>query len=99
VAKERNRVLSTSNRNGCPGHWSAVGRHLAGLIGSGEAFLFCRNAELPFPDGTVDEVVSNSVPVDINTWLGLGVQSSEVRRVLRLGGVWRHDGVVVYTKP
>ena len=82
-----------------PGHWSAVGPHLAALMGGGEAFLFCRNTELPFPDGSVDQVLSNNVPVDINTWLGPGVQSSEIRRVLRSGGEWWHNGVVVYTKP
>jgi hypothetical protein len=82
-----------------PGHWGAAGPHLAALIAAGEAFLFCRNVELPFPDGTVDQVCSNSVPIDVNTWLGPGVQSSEIRRVLRSGGEWRHDGVVVYTKP
>jgi hypothetical protein len=36
---------------------------------------------------------------DINTWLGPGVQSSEVRRVLRSAGQWQHNGVIVYTKP
>ncbi len=79
--------------------WAAVGPHLAALIAAGEVFLFCRNVELPFPDGTVDHVCSNSVPIDVDTWLGPGVQSSEIRRVLRSGGEWRHDGVTVYTKP
>jgi hypothetical protein len=82
-----------------PVHWNTVGPHLAALIAVGEAFLFCRNSDLPFPNGTVDYVFSNNVPIDTNTWLGLGVQSSEVRRVLRPGGEWQHDGVVVYTKP
>ncbi len=82
-----------------PAHWNAAGPRLAALIAAGEAFLFCRNTELPFPEGTVDQVVSNNVPIDINTWLGPGVQSAEIRRVLRSGGHWRHDGVVVYTKP
>src|SRR5438132_12784007 len=80
-------------------HWHTAGPRLAPLIAAGEAFLFCRNVELPFPDETVDYVFSNSVPIDITTWLGPGVQSSEVRRVLRSGGQWQHDGVVVYTKP
>jgi len=66
------------------------------MRGFGEPFLFGRNAELPLPDETVDEVYSNSVPIDINTWLGPGVQSSEIRRVLRSGGEWRHDGEFVF---
>src|SRR2546430_10538180 len=48
-------------------------------IAAGEPFLFCRNTNLPFPDEIMDGVVSNNVPIDINTWLGPGVQSSEVR--------------------
>ena len=82
-----------------PAHWTTAGPHLGPLIVAGEAFLFCRNTELSFPDGTVDYVFSNNVPIDIQTWLGPGVQSSEVRRVLRSGGEWRHNGVVVYSKP
>jgi hypothetical protein len=76
-----------------------MGPQLGPLIASGEPFLFCRNTHLPLPDETVDYVFSNSVPIDINTWLGPGVQSSEVYRILRSGGAWQHDGVVVYKKP
>ncbi len=82
-----------------PPQWNTIGPHLAPLIVAGEPFLFCRNTELCFPDGTVDNVFSNNVPIDINTWLGPGVQSSEVRRFLRSGGEWHHNGVVVYRKP
>ena len=82
-----------------PAHWSIAGPNLAPLIAAGEAFLFCPNTELPFPDETVDYVFSNGVPIDISTWLGPGVQSSEVHRVLRSGGEWQHDGAVIYTKP
>jgi hypothetical protein len=82
-----------------PSHWLRLGSHVAPLIASGEPFLFCRNSDLPFPDGTVNEVISNNVPVDMNTWLGPGVQTSEVQRVLRSGGEWLHNGVIVYTKP
>jgi hypothetical protein len=81
------------------GHWHSAGPHLGPLIAAGEAFLFCRNTGLPFPDASIDSVYSNNVPVDSHTWLGPGVQSSEVQRVLRSGGEWRHDAVVVYTKP
>jgi hypothetical protein len=82
-----------------PHHWNAVGSQIGPLIAAGDAFLFCPNRELPFPDGTVDVVFSNNVPLDVTTWLGPGVQSSEVHRVLRSGGEWRHNGVVVYMKP
>jgi hypothetical protein len=82
-----------------PPLWFQAGPHLAPLIAAGEPFLFCRNTDLPFPDETVDGIVSNNVPIDIKTWLGPGVQSSEVQRVLRSGGQWQHNGVIVYTKP
>jgi hypothetical protein len=82
-----------------PLHWVRVGPHLAPLIAGGEPFLFCRNTDLPFPDGAVDRVISNNVPIDISTWLGPGVQSSEVHRVLRSGGQWQHNGIILYTKP
>ena len=70
-----------------------------GQAGKRLAFLFCRNIAIPFPDGSVDLVVSNSVPIDTITWLGPGIQSSEVRRLLRSGGIWRHDGIAVFSKP
>jgi hypothetical protein len=80
-------------------HWVQVGPNLAPLILAGEPFLFCRNTHLPIPDGIVDLIISNNVPIDFTTWLGPGVQSSEVRRVLRSGGEWHHNGVVIYIKP
>jgi hypothetical protein len=84
-------------------HWAVnyphLGTNLAPLIVGGESFLFCRNTHLPFPDNSVDRVFSNSVPVDINTWLGPGVQTIEVQRILRPLGQWRHNGIVVFTKP
>ena len=67
------------------------------LIVVGHAFL-C-NLDLPFADEGVDFVCSNNVPIDGSTWLGPGIQSSEIRRVLRSGGEWRHDGIIVFTKP
>jgi hypothetical protein len=80
-------------------HWKTMGPRLTKFIAAGEAFLFCRNTELPFPNSSVDSVFSNSVPIDTTTWLGPGVQSSEVRRVLRSGGEWQDNGIVVYRKP
>jgi hypothetical protein len=57
-------------------------------------------AALPFPDFTVDEIVTNSVPVDLGTtWLGPTLDSNEIKRVLRKGGAWYHDGVLVHRRP
>lgn len=62
-------------------------------------FLIAPNNPLPFPDNSVDRVYTNSVPIDTTTWLGVGVQSSEIRRILKPGGEWIRDGVSVFTKP
>ncbi len=35
----------------------------------------------------------------MNSLLGLGVQSSEIRRILKPGGEWIRDGVLEWTKP
>lgn len=69
------------------------------LVADGHDFLICPNLELPFPDESVDEVITNSVPVDFVTARGPGVQSSEVRRILKSGGVWTRDDQMVYQKP
>lgn len=69
------------------------------LLRLGEAFLFCENTRLPFPDKTVDRVVTNGVPIDRTTWLGPGIQSTEIKRILKTGAVWVHDGVLAYTQP
>lgn len=47
----------------------------------------------------MDLVITNSVPIDIPGLGGPGVQSSEIRRILRTGGQWIHDGQLTYTKP
>jgi hypothetical protein len=78
---------------------SSVGTRLSALIAGGNDFLFCRNTALPFPDQSVDVVFSDGVPIDINTWLGPGVQSTEIERILKSGGEWQHDGISVYMKP
>lgn len=62
-------------------------------------FLISPNDPLPFPDSTVDLVHTESVPIDRTTWFGPGVQSSEIKRILRSGGQWIDNGVVVWTKP
>ncbi len=78
---------------------SRYGDSLALLVGNGHDFLISPNAALPFPDGTVDEIITNNVPIDAPTHLGLGVQSSEIRRILKSGGTWVRDGNLVYRKP
>jgi hypothetical protein len=63
-------------------------------------FLFCDNTCLPFPDSSVDGIITNSVPVDQGvTWLGPSVTSHEIKRVLQSGGTWYNDGALVYRKP
>lgn len=87
-------------------HWadlcnsvSRTGQPMRDLVRLGAVFLFCENVRLPFPDASVDQVVTNGVPIDRSTWLGPGVQSSEIKRVLKKGAIWLHDGVGAYTKP
>ena len=82
-----------------PSIWPTITPAFAQQIGQGEAVLFCKNMQLPFPDASVDRIFTNSVPIDQRTWLGPGVQSSEVHRVLRKGGEWLVNGVLVYRKP
>lgn len=78
---------------------SRDGRTLQQLVADGYIFIICPNAPLPFPDHSADRVYTNSVPVDMNSLLGLGVQSSEIRRILKPGGEWIRDGVLEWTKP
>ncbi|MDB5312114.1 MAG: hypothetical protein JWO38_6316 [Gemmataceae bacterium] len=77
---------------------SRAGKTLHHLANDGHVFLIGLNITLPFPDDTVDLIYTNSVPIDLNSLLGPGVQSSEVRRILRLGGQWIRDGVLEWTK-
>jgi hypothetical protein len=81
--------------------WSSsrTGQPLEQLVAAGHEFLLCDNLTVPLPDGCADEVLTNSVPVDVTTWLGPGVQSGEIRRILKPGGVWLRDGTAHYTKP
>ena len=72
---------------------------LGQLVAAGHDFLICDNLAIPLPDGCADEILTNSVPIDVTTWLGPGVQSSEIRRILKSGGVWVRDGVPHDVKP
>jgi hypothetical protein len=78
---------------------SRAGLTLGQLIAAGHEFLICDNLSVPLPDSCVDELFTNGVPVDKITSLGPGVQSSEIRRILKSGGVWIRNGHKHYTKP
>lgn len=79
---------------------SQLGKTFRELVDEGHDFLICSNLALPFPDGAVDTVFTNGVPIDLNTPLGPGVQSSEIQRILKSGGRWVHDyGASVWNKP
>lgn len=78
---------------------SRTGQTLHQLAAAGHDFLICDNLTIPLPDDCADEVLTNSVPVDTITWLGPGVPSSEIRRLLKSGGVWILNGHLYYTKP
>lgn len=83
-----------------PGWFSVTGKTLGELVAAGQTFLICPNDALAIPDECVDTAYTNSVPIDTtNAWFGPGVQSSEIRRILKPGGVWIRDGVLYYTKP
>src|SRR5262245_34196512 len=70
---------------------SQTGKSLVELVADGHQFLIARNTNLPLPDAVVDIVFTNSVPIDITTPRGPGVQSSEIERILKSGGRWFHD--------
>lgn len=78
---------------------SAGGETLEAPVVAGHAFLVCDNTAIQLPDGSADAVYTNSVPIDTVTWLGPSVQSSEVVRILKPGGVWYLDGSLYFTKP
>jgi len=78
---------------------SRDGKTLLELVNDGHVFLIAPNDPLPFPDNSVDLVYTESVPIDRTTWLGPGVQSAEIKRILKPSGPWIDTGVVVWTKP
>jgi hypothetical protein len=78
---------------------SRDGKTLAELQAAGHSFVICPNTLLAFADDSVDEVITNNVPIDVSTFRGPGVQSTEIRRILKSGGCWVDNGTVVYTKP
>jgi hypothetical protein len=79
---------------------SATGQTLAAMVGAGHQFLISENIGLLIPDGSFDEVITNNIPpVDSVSFLGPTVQTAEIRRILKSGGRWFHDGAILYTKP
>jgi hypothetical protein len=79
---------------------SRTGQTFRDLVQAGHQFLIADNIGLPLPDGCCDEVITNNIPpVDTITFLGPSVQSSEIRRILKSGGRWIHNGSHQYTKP
>lgn len=75
------------------------GKTLAELAAQGIPFVICPNDRLPFPDGSVDVVHTNNVPLNRRTHLGPGVQRSEIMRILKSGGTWLRLGRLRFTKP
>jgi hypothetical protein len=75
------------------------GKTIPELEAEGHQFVIAPNDQLSFADDSVDVVYTNGVPIDKATHLGPGVQSSEIRRILKQGGVWIHDGRAVFRKP
>jgi hypothetical protein len=79
---------------------SQTGQTFEELVRAGHDFLIADNTALPLPADVVDEVITNNIPpVDSVTWLGPTVQGSEIRRILKSGGRWIHNGIVRYIKP
>lgn len=74
---------------------SASGQSLSELQAAGNQFVVADNTALPFAGSSVDTVITNNVPIDITTWQGSGVQSSEIIRILAEGGTWINNGAVV----
>lgn len=75
------------------------GKTIRELEAEGHQFIITPNDKLAIADESYDIVYTSSVPVDKTTYLGPGVQSSEIRRILKLGGIWIRDGRVWYRKP
>jgi hypothetical protein len=75
------------------------GKTISELEAEGHQFVIAPNDRLPFADESVDVVYTNSVPIDVITWLGPGVQSSEIKRILSVGGIWIKNRRVCYRKP
>jgi hypothetical protein len=72
-----------------------AGKSLAELRQMGDAYIVSENTALPFANASIDRVITNSVPIDVDTIFGAGVQSSEIWRILKPQGEWIHNGGVM----
>ena len=71
-----------------------AGQTLSQLAANGDAYVVADNAALPFADGSVSTVYTNSVAIDGTSFTGYAnVQSSESFRILASGGQWINNGI------
>jgi len=87
-----------------PAWLSLRGETIAQMTARGIPVLICPNDALALPDESVDVVYTNSVPINTNhSFYGLGVQRSEIMRILKSGGTWidtdSNGLVVIWVKP
>jgi hypothetical protein len=75
------------------------GKTIRELEVQGHQFVIAPNDALPFADESIDIIYTNSVPIDMTTHLGPGVQTSEIRRILKPGSIWIRNRRVYYRKP
>jgi hypothetical protein len=78
---------------------SNPGKTVRELEAEGHQFIIAPNDQLPFVNESVDVAYTNWVPIDMITHLGPGVQTSEIRRILKPGGIWIRNRRVWYRKP
>lgn len=80
--------------------WRHGGKTLKEVQALGIRFIIADNTNLPFADGSMDEVYTTNVPIDtVHRLYGPGVQSSEIRRILKPAGRWIHNWRVRYVRP
>jgi organic radical activating enzyme len=77
---------------------SRNGKTIQELQKEGHQFVVEDNKKLPFKNNSIDEVITSSVPIDIDTFLELRVQSSEIKRILNKKGKWINNGKIVPIK-
>lgn len=50
--------------------------------------------QLPFANGSVPTVITNSTPINIVNYLGPSPSTAEIGRILTIGGSWLNNGVL-----
>lgn len=75
-------------------HWRSArdGLPLAELKAQGHQFVVSSNVALPFRSSSIEQVITNNVPIDRPTWMGPGISSNEITRIVSPTGTWLHDG-------